>query len=184
MMTTTEFRISRSHLLCSALLMRHAAALWTALCVMLVAGVTLSFAADWRFGLVTAMLMLVLAPGVMALLYLNYALSPRCLPEVWPHTVAFGSDGFRVEAKVPPLPVAADGAEDGEDAPGPPEPEPEPATFGFSASYAEVAEVRAGLDGLVLRLAGSPPGLVHVPYSALEGTGLTAAFIQEKCGRR
>lgn len=106
--TTAEYSVSRSRLLRSAAALCHARELYTSLGLLLVIDVALGFLIDWRFALVTAMLALVLAPGALAFLFFNYALSPRCLPEVWPHTVTFGPDGFEVRATVPPLPQTED----------------------------------------------------------------------------
>lgn len=178
--TTAKYSVSRSRLLRSAVAVCHGRHLCLVLGLLLVIGVAFGLLIDWRFALVTAMLALVLAPGVLAFLFFNYALSPRCLPEVWPHTVTFTTDGFEVTATVPPLPDAGGGdgtdAEEGRETP--------PARIGYAAAYTDVREVRAGVDGLVIRLAGTPPGLLHVPYSALPELRENTAYILEKCRRR
>lgn len=178
--TTAEYSVSRSRLLRSAVVLCHARQLYTSLGLLLVIGVALGLFVNWRFALVTAMLALVLAPGALAFLFFNYALSPRCLPEVWPHTVTFGPDGFEVRATVPPLPQTEDS--DGTN----PEEEKEasPTHIGYAARYGDVCEVRVGVEGLVIRLAGTPPGLLHVPYSALPEPRENTAYILEKCKRR
>lgn len=171
--TTSEFKTPRPRLLRTALTMCHSTPLWVTLTALVAAGAAMGLLLDWRYALVAAMLLLVLVPGVMAILYLNYALSPRCLPEAWPHTVTFTPEGFTVSATVPPLPASDDEGE-----------AEAPRQIGFSASYSQVREVRAGVDGVVIRLKGTPPGLVHVPYAALPDSNENLAYILKKCGGR
>lgn len=178
--TTAEYSVSRSRLLRSAVAVCHAGQLYISLGLLLVIGGALGIFVDWRFALVTAMLALVLAPGILAFLFFNYALSPRCLPEVWPHIVTFGPDGFEVMATVPSLPQTEDpGVADTDE-----EREAMPTHIGYAARYEDVREVRVGVEGLVIRLAGTPPGLLHVPYSVLPEARENVACILEKCRRR
>ena len=140
---TSEFRISRSRLLYTALMFRHGALFGGSVAFVVTAGFFLSIFVDWRFLLVAAMLLLIAVPGVMALLYFNYALSPRCFPEVWPHTVTFTDTGFKVEGTLPPLPAPESDAED------------------------EVKRMLMTANGIILVLGTPPPGLLHIPYNAL-----------------
>lgn len=178
--TTAEYSVSRSRLLRSAVVVCHARQLFITLALLLFTGTLLGLFVDWRFALVTAMLALVLAPGALSFLFFKYALSPRCLPEVWPHTVTFTPDGFEVRATVPPLPQTENpqGTNPEE------EMEVSPTHIGYVAGYGDVREVRVGVEGLVIRLAGTPPGLLHVPYSVLSEPRENTAYILEKCRRR
>lgn len=160
--STTEFKISRNRLLRSALFTWHTRLVCIALCLIVAAGMVCAILFDWRWSLVTAMVILVAAPGVMALLYINYAFSPRCLPETYPHTVTFDENGFTVNALVLPL-----GSE----------PEAAPRVMSYYARYGEVAKSVRKNDEIVLILRGNPPGLVHIPYNSLIDITPRATFI-------
>lgn len=151
---------------------RHGALLGGGVALVATAGLLLSVFVDWRFMLVAAMLMLIAAPGIMAILYFNYALSPRCFPEVWTHTVTFTDTGFKVEGTLPPLPAPESDAEDEA-------PESEKSKkIGYTAGYDEVKRMLATANGIILVLVTPPPGLLHIPYNALPEGAL--AEIREK----
>lgn len=151
--TTVQFKSSRSQLLRTALLTHRFIAVWCLLAMLIIAGLTLSIVADWRWALVTAMVILVLAPGVMALLYIDCMFSPRTLPGAYPHTVCFTDDAIEVKATVPPLPDEAPGQE--------------PKKLAYTAAYTEVAKLRLRLNDMAIIIKGSPPGIILVPYDKL-----------------
>ncbi|MCM1005664.1 MAG: hypothetical protein NC548_57590 [Lachnospiraceae bacterium] len=169
---TTEFKVPRSSILQSALLTPTFRWAWIVSALLVCGGAAAAIFADWRWALVTAMLLLVSAPGVMALLYISYAMSPRCLSDAYPHTVSFNDEGFRVSAKIPPLPPLP-GQED--DTP------QKPKTLSFSAEYKDVKRVRVTLTELVIYLHGNPPGIVHIPYDNLASPREDTQTILLKC---
>lgn len=169
---TVEFAVSRGRLLCSALKMGWGVLATVVVALVFVAGLTLGLLVDLRWILVAFMLLLVVAPGVLALLYLNYALSPRCLPEVYRHTVCLSDNRIEVKGHIPPLL-----SEEGEDV------SKESKVIGYVVSYSDVAKVKPGLKGLVLELKGTPPGLLHLPYEVLPDPVRDTALIIERCRR-
>lgn len=171
---TVEFVVSRGRLLRSALKMGWGIGATIGVAAVFVAGVTCGLLIDLRWLLVAWMVLLVAAPGVMAMLYLNYAFSPRCLPEVYRHTVRFTDAGIEVRAIVPPLPVAEEEEERDNSA-------QESKIIGYEASYQDVCKVKPGLKGLVIELRGTPPGLLHLPYEVLPDPVRDTAIIIEKC---
>lgn len=167
---THEFKISRGRLLRSALFTWHSRLVWIILAALIFAGSLCAVFIDWRWALVTAMVILVLTPGVMALMYINYALSPRCVPEVYDHKVKFDDKGFTVTARLLPL--------------NPDDENEKPRTLSYTASYTDVAQCRYTADAMVLVLRGTPPGLVHIPYSALEDARNQCALIADYCAQK
>jgi len=141
-------------------------AVWCLLALLIIAGMALAISADWRWALVTAMVMLVLAPGVMALLYVDCMFSPRTLPGAYPHTVCFTDDAIEVKATVPPLP--------GED------PGQGPKMLTYTAGYTEVAKLLIRPNDMAIILKGKPPGIILVPYSQLPDPKTDADMIIKK----
>lgn len=166
---TETFRISRTALLSQAL-RAMSPAIWGVAAGLLVLGTGLAITVDWRWALVTAMLLLVLVPALLAFLFFNYALSPRCLPQTYPHTVTFGDDGFEVRATVPPLP-----SRDGEEVT-----DATPKHIGYNAVYGDVTKVRLGTGGMTITLRGNPPGILHIPLEMLP-SGVPVSVILSKC---
>lgn len=174
MIQTEEFKIPRATILKSALLTPTFKWVWSLLLIIIVAGVVAAIMFDWRWGLVTAMLILVLAPGVMALLYLSYAMSPRCLPDAFPHTVTFGDEDIIVDATIPPLPPAEEESNEGKQSEDTPVKK-----MTFKVKYSDIRKSRISLKQLTLYLTGTPPGIIHIPYSSLEKAD--ADYVIKKC---
>lgn len=172
---TDKFSISRGVLLKSALMTRSFRWVWVILGVLVCTGAVCGVCLDWRWWLVTVMLLLVLAPGVMALLYLNCALSPRCITEVYPHTVRFDDTGITVRAEVPPLPAQEDEEETKIE---------EVRTLEFGVDYNKVRKVRMMLNQMVIYLQGNPVGIVHVPYDVLPDAREDSKVILQKIGEQ
>ncbi|MCM1318827.1 MAG: hypothetical protein NC217_00380 [Muribaculaceae bacterium] len=173
-MKTKQFKISRSTILKSALHTSTYRWVWVALAVMVVSGTLAAVLFDWRWGLVTTMLVLVLAPGVMGLLYLSYAMSLRCLPDAFPHIVTFNDEDFTVVAEIPPLPPKEDDVNNENQEPA------SPKTLSFTARYTDIKKIRVTLSSIIIYLHGAPPGIIHIPYEHLEEAG-EADFLIKKC---
>lgn len=170
LITTQQFRSSRAQLLAQGLFSRSYLWVWLLLAIAAVTGLILALCVDWRWALVDAMLMLVLAPGVMALLYINVMFSPRTLPGAYPHTLSFTDTGIELQAIVPLLPDEA--------------PEREPKRIGFKAAYSEVKTCRLTLHQMLIRLKGNPPGIILVPYEQLPDARADVDAILKKIGSR
>lgn len=168
---TAEFKVSQGRLLCSALHMKWGIGLTLVLGLLFLCGTLCGIFIDIRWLIIALMVLFVAAPGMMAILYLNYALSPRCLTEVYPHKVFFTEEGIEVDALVPAWPRDEEEEQNEQREPAIPK------RIGFKASFTEVSRVRAGLKGLVLELRGTPPGIVHVPYDVLSDSRADSEWI-------
>lgn len=153
---------------------------WVVLAVLICMGVVATLLFDWRWALVTAMLILVLAPGIMALLYLSYAMSPRCIPDSFPHSVTFRDKDFTVLAEIPPLPPRNDNVTYSENESGEAE---KPKYLSFTSTYAEIKRTKVTMTSLVIYLKGNPPGIIHIPYNTLENSDIVNNLIK-KCQKK
>lgn len=116
---------------------------------------------DMRWLVAALMLVMVAVPAVLLFLFIHYGMSPRCLPMVYPHTVLLNDSGIHVRATVPGEPVH---------------------TLKLDAAWSDVARARAGLKALTIKLKGTPPGLLYIPYDALPDPKADIPAILRKCG--
>lgn len=150
MITTLEHKITRARLLRTA---GRRPLLWIAAVagfLLLVAGGVAFWLWDLRPVVAVLMLISVGLPGALFFLFINYGLSPRCLPMVYPHIVKISNDGIEVNAVVPPI------DEDGERR-----------QLRLNISWEDVKSARPTLSALILTLKGRPPGIIILPYEAL-----------------
>ena len=170
LITTLKFKSGKAQLLRQGLFGRSYLWVWLLLAVSVVTGVILAVCVDWRWALVDAMFLLVLAPGIMALLYINVMFSPRTLPGVYPHTLSFSDSELRLRALIPPLPD--------EDSEQPPK------LLELTVTYSDVQTCRLTMDSMVIRLKGKPPGIILVPYAQLPDARADVDCILKKIGGR
>lgn len=113
-----------------------------------VAGVTV----DIRYAIVALMLVTVVAPMIMAFLYIVYAISPRCLQNVHRRRVEIFPSHLAVTYEVPGFPTDDDD-----------EPEPEPRLVRFDVPVGELTSARMRPADVLVTMR-SPFGFIVLPY--------------------
>ena len=111
---------------------------------------------DLRWLIVALMILLVLAPGVAALLYLGAATRPVSAANTLPHSIEFAREDMRLMIR--PL---ADPAGSGED------PDEEAPRVAVPVAYTDIRSIRADSSALTVHLADRQ--FVGIPYSAFRG---------------
>ncbi len=114
---------------------------------------------DVRWGIIALMLVTVVAPMVMAFLYIVHAISPRCLQNVHARRVEIFPRYMAVTYEVPGIPA------DGDD-------EPEPRLVRFEVGKEELASVRVRPADVLVTMR-APFGFIILPYDdASDGDAL------------
>ncbi len=126
---------------------------WLVALSSLLLAAAIASAASWMFAVAGLMLVLVVAPGVMAVLYFAYALKPATALNVLPHKLLFLDS--EIEVLIDPMPPL-EGEEPSE---------PKRVVFAMS----EIKETAAFRDGLSISLGSK--GFLWLPYYSLEGPG-------------
>ena len=148
---TTKFRMPQGRMVLR-LVGAHGSPWIIGLASLLLAAAIAS-AANWMFAVAGLMLVLVVAPGIMGVLYFAYALKPATALNVLPHQLLFTDSEVTVIID-PMKPLEGQESE-------------EPKRVVFSLS--EIKETAAYRDGLSISL--GPKGFLWVPYYSLEGAG-------------
>lgn len=168
---TDEYAISTSRLLALALQLRFMP-LITVMCILTVAALAAGILVDIRWFIISFMLLLVVAPCVLALLYLLYALSPRCFQNVWPHRTSLTPDGITLTGEITP-PVKENSDDDDDSAP------PEARPIRLDVPWKDVRRLRIGLHGMTLVFRGKPAGFLDIPYSAIPDADTAIKYIRQ-----
>lgn len=148
---TAKFRMAQSRM-ASRLVAAYGRPWLSGLASLLLAAAIAS-AANWMFAVAGLMLVLVVAPGIMAILYFAYALKPATALNVLPHKLIFTEAG--IQADIDPM------APIGDEAPA----DPKTVVFGID----EIKETAAFSDGLSISLGSR--GFLWLPYYSFEGPG-------------
>ena len=107
-------------------------------------------AASWMFAVAGLMIALVVAPGIMAVLYFAYALKPATAINVLPHIMVFADS--EIQVIVEPM-QTVDG-----------KPDKAPKVIGFAV--AEIKETATRSDGICIYI--GTKGFLWVPYYSFE----------------
>lgn len=110
-------------------------------------------AASWMFAVAGLMLALVVAPGVMAVLYFAYALKPATALNVLPHKLIFTDS--EIEVLIDPMAPL-----EGEEPSGPKR---------VAFAMRDIKETAAYRDGISISLGSK--GFLWAPYYSFEGPG-------------
>lgn len=110
---------------------------------------------DIRWLIAALMLVAIVAPMVMAFLYIMYALSPRCLPQVHPHRVTIEPEEIVIRYRVKPLPPLEN-----------PEEVPEEKTIEVRVPAGQIARIHRGSEAFVIEFC-HPFGFARIPWQAL-----------------
>lgn len=176
--TTGLFSVPRSTVL-RAGLSRHTALLATLISVPVVVCVGLALALDLRWLIVMFMCLLIVSPMVLAFLYFRYALSPRCYPNSFPHTVTVDEQGILLNGtmEISALPDKDVEMTDSGQAERKTE---DTVSLHLSTSWEEIWTVRCTLNDVRIFLKGSPAGMIILPYSVLEDADACIRLIRAK----
>lgn len=116
----------------------------------IVAMIILGLAYDLRYIIISLMLIALVLPMLAFFLYFFYALSPRCLHCVHPHTVTVYPNGLRISYEIPS--ISADNEQD----------DP-PRIICEQWSRDEIASFKIRIHSLII-ISRSPFGFVKLPY--------------------
>lgn len=169
--TTSLFSIPRARLLRAAAAPRLHVLLPPAL-ILFAAAIAAAILVDPRYILVALMILLIVAPMLLAFLYLSCLLSPRTVPNAYPHTLTLTGAAIHLRAAVPPLPdrsgkAGKKSSNEGNDAEIQEDHIPqETKIIELEIPLNDISHVRIGLKDLTIYLKGRPTGLLIIPYSA------------------
>lgn len=147
--TVAPLRMSRGAFLRTLARMkarRPLALLATAVTAAVAAGIFI----DVRWSIVALMLVTVVAPMIMAFLYIVWAISPRCLHNVHPHAAKIYPEHLSISYTVTSPP-----AEEGE--------EPQTRTVEETIPAREIVSFRVGMNEVTVTMR-SPFGFIVLPY--------------------
>lgn len=141
---------------------RYAAGIWIGAAAIAGAGIAGSMW-DVRWLIVALMLLLVLAPGVAALLYLGAATRPVSAANTLPHRIEFDPDGLRLMIR----PLSDDTLEDSETA------TEEARSVAVAVPYTDIRSIGTDSSAITVRLTDRQ--FVGIPYSAFSNPDHLAA---------
>lgn len=164
--TTGEFRIGHAKLL--ALMARRYAvtAAWTGAALLAVSAV-LGIFIDFRWLIVSLMLIFIVAPAMAAMLYFNYGMRPECFVNILDHRVTFSGNELVVTAYIrEPQEEAEEEAVDSEESPDKEEVPRREVVYRFRC--ARPAKYEVGTKTLTIIPAAPAKGFIIVPFDAFE----------------
>ncbi|MBP3298144.1 MAG: hypothetical protein J6L73_00490 [Muribaculaceae bacterium] len=165
--TTPEFSIPRARLLRAALAPRRTI-IAAILLPLFAAAAAAAIILDIRWIIIALMIPLILAPMLLAYLYIDTLLSPRTVPNAFPHTLTFTDTHIRLKAAIPPLPDKTVSPEDCKNTGDCKNTDsPAPAITTQSIPISDIIRIKPGLRDMTLYLKGRPPGLLVIPYAIL-----------------
>lgn len=110
---------------------------------------------DARFYIVALMILALVAPLIMFMLYMFYALSPRSVHNKFPHAASFTDKNIMLRIK---LPVSTENEQEAN--------EPGIKIVRIEIPYKDVKKMAIGLSALILEFR-KPYGLLIIPYDKL-----------------
>ncbi len=161
---TEKFKLSQSKFIRMLIALIGNRWLWIPIFLILISA-TLSIIYDWRFAIVTLMVILILTPMLLAFFYIYYGLAEGCWQNILDHQLSFHKDKVEVKLFIDKK-IGYDEDE-----------RIETIEKIISTPYSEIKRLKFMSDGFVIEFNSIPYGFLYVPFTSIENIEDSKAVI-------